>query len=163
MSNWKNVVEYIFCSQMILVYQVLVIHEASWCKFGWDFFLWIFSSVVEPNMGYVMFWVRIRIESDQSHKKRCSDTISQLSISGHLHSSPHHSFRYNYVLPTTWSYTKMNPPKNFSAILASWLWQDKSAQPAWVKLLTQAAWADSSCHNQEAKMAEKNFGRFILV
>ena len=25
----------------------------------------------------------------------------------------------NYVLPTTWSYTKMNWPKNFSAILAA--------------------------------------------
>ena len=26
---------------------------------------------------------------------------------------------YNYVLPTTWSYTKMNQPKIFSAILAA--------------------------------------------
>ena len=39
---------------------------------------------------------------------------------------------YNYVLPTTWSYsyTKMNPPKNFSAIFAVWMRQYKSAQPA---------------------------------
>ena len=42
--------------------------------------------------------------------------------------------RYSYVLPTTWSYTKINPPKNFSAILAGWMRQYKSAQPAWVKL-----------------------------
>ena len=41
--------------------------------------------------------------------------------------------------------------------------QYKSAQPAWVKSLTQAGWADLSCHNQEAKMAEKFFGGFILV
>ena len=41
--------------------------------------------------------------------------------------------------------------------------QYKSAQPAWVKLLTQAAWADLSCHIEPAKMAEIFFGGFILV
>ena len=63
---------------------------------------------------------------------------------------------YNYVLPTTWSYTKINPPKNFSAILAGSIWQDKSAHAAWVKSsLTQAGWADLSCHIEPAEMAEK--------
>ena len=41
--------------------------------------------------------------------------------------------------------------------------QYKSAQPAWVKLLTQAAWADLYCRIQTGKMAENFFGGFILV
>ena len=49
-----------------------------------------------------------------------------------IYISPHHSIHYNYVLPTTWSYTKMNPPKKISAIFAVWMRQYKSAQPAWV-------------------------------
>ena len=36
--------------------------------------------------------------------------------------------------------------------------QYKSAQPAWVKLLTQASWADLYCRIEPAKMAEKIFG-----
>ena len=30
-------------------------------------------------------------------------------------------------------------------------------------MLTQAAWADQSCHIEPPKMAEKFFGGFILV
>ena len=41
--------------------------------------------------------------------------------------------------------------------------QYKSAHAAWVKCLTQAAWADQSCHIEPAKMAENFFGGFILV
>ena len=52
--------------------------------------------------------------------------------------------------------------KNFSAILAGSM-KKKSAQPAWVKHLTQAAWADLYCRIQTAKMAENFFGGFILV
>ena len=38
----------------------------------------------------------------------------------------------------------MNPPKTFSAILAGSNRQNKSAQPAWVKRLTQAQ-AERNC------------------
>ena len=66
--------------------------------------------------------------------KENTQKSTKIKIIIYIYISPHHSISYNYVLPTTWSYTKMNPPKKFSAILAGSLWQDKSAQPAWVKV-----------------------------
>ena len=68
----------------------------------------------------------------------------------------------NYVLPTTWSYTKMNLLKNFSAILAGSIKQNKSAQPAYFQFGIKASWADLFHLFEPTKMAKK-FGRFILV
>ena len=57
----------------------------------------------------------------------------------------------------------MNLPKIFSANLAGSKRQNKSTQPAWVKRLSQAGWADLFHHFEPAKMTEKKFGGFILV
>ena len=53
--------------------------------------------------------------------------------------------------------------KNFLAILAGTIKQNKSAQPAYFLFGSKASWADLFRLIEPAKMAENFFGGFILV